>query len=113
MFINDIDCGLASEVQKFADDTKLYKVVRSTEEQAELQRDLWTLEEWAAKWRMSFNADKCKVLHLGRNNERYGYVMNGGGLGGGSEERDLGIIISEDLKPAKHCAAVCAKANGV
>ena len=26
MFINDIDCGLASEVQKFADNTKIYKV---------------------------------------------------------------------------------------
>ena len=41
-----------------------------------LQRDLNTIREWAQKWKMEFNVDKCKIMHLGRLNP--GYIHNGG-----------------------------------
>lgn len=30
-----------------------------------LQRDLDTLSTWAEKWQLRFNAQKCKIMHLG------------------------------------------------
>jgi len=30
-----------------------------------LQQDLDELEKWAKKWQMKFNANKCKVMHIG------------------------------------------------
>ena len=33
-----------------------------------LQRDLNTVREWAIKWKMEFNVDKCKIMHLGKKN---------------------------------------------
>ena len=33
-----------------------------------LQKNLTALEEWSNKWQLKFNADKCKVLHLGVEN---------------------------------------------
>ncbi|XP_066465945.1 solute carrier family 2, facilitated glucose transporter member 9-like isoform X2 [Tiliqua scincoides] len=40
---------------KFADDTKLFRVVKTRSDCEELQKDLSRLAEWAAKWQMRFN----------------------------------------------------------
>ena len=34
----------------------------------ELQEDINKLVEWANKWQMSFNVDKCSVMNIGHNN---------------------------------------------
>ena len=39
--------------------------------------------------------------------------MNGSELSKISYEKDLGVIISNDLKPGKHCSDVIKKANKV
>ena len=53
---------------------------------------------------MSFNYEKCKVMHFGKNNKCHEYLME---LGQGVPphiiektliERDLGLMISNDLK---------------
>ena len=31
----------------------------------ELQEDIQRLEEWAKKWQLTFDIDKCKVMHIG------------------------------------------------
>jgi len=50
-----------------------------------------------------FNIDKCKVMHLGLNNIKAKYEMNGKCLEEVIEERDLGVIIQSDLKCSKQC----------
>ena len=32
---------------------------------------------WSDDLSMQFNADKCKVMHLGTRNQKYSYAMNG------------------------------------
>uniref|UniRef100_A0A8C3F3S5 Reverse transcriptase domain-containing protein n=1 Tax=Chrysemys picta bellii TaxID=8478 RepID=A0A8C3F3S5_CHRPI len=68
LFINDLEKGVNSEVAKFADDTKLLKIVKTKADCDELQKDLTKLSDWATKWQMKFNVDKCKVIHIGKNN---------------------------------------------
>ena len=60
---------------------------------------------------MAFNAKKCKVLHGGRTNPRYKYVMNGEELESVKEEKDLGVFIEDTMKPTKQCAAAAKAAN--
>ena len=36
-----------------------------------------SLAEWVDKWKMAFNAKKCKILHVGRNNPKHRYFVNG------------------------------------
>ena len=102
-----------SEVLKFADDTKIFGRVDSERDREVLQRKLDRLVQWSEMWQMKFNVDKCKVMHLGRGNSGGDYVMNGGALGTVSEEKDLGVRITSDLKVSAQCAYVCARANRV
>ncbi len=39
IYINDLDLGIVSEVSKFADDTKVGKVIRTDQDARELQGD--------------------------------------------------------------------------
>ena len=68
LFINDLELGVSREVAKFANDTKLFKVVRTQRDCEELQRDLYKLGEWEPKWQMWFSVSKCKVMHVGAKN---------------------------------------------
>ena len=51
------------------------------------------------EFNLRFNADKCKVLHIGRDNEHYEYYMDRDTkIGVTTNERDLGVQIDPDLK---------------
>ena len=52
---------------KFADDTKICYRARNPDDIIELHYDANKLVEWANKWQMSFNVDKCSVI-IGHNN---------------------------------------------
>jgi hypothetical protein len=47
---------------------------------------------------------KCKVMHLGRKNNKYDYEMDGQKLDTTKEEKYLGMIICDNLKTAAQCA---------
>ena len=111
IYVNDIDDGLTSIISKFADDTKIASRVTTSDDQEKVQSDLDRLANWAQKWQMNFNTDKCKVLHIGNNNDHANYSLNGVQLSKVDQEKDLGVIISSDLKPQKHCKEVIKTAN--
>ncbi|CAJ0925215.1 unnamed protein product, partial [Ranitomeya imitator] len=75
--------------------------------------DLCKLEAWADKWQMSFNGDKCKVMHFGRSNKMYNYVLNSKTLGKTVNEKDLGVWVDYKLKFSGQCQAAATKANKI
>jgi len=61
---------------------------------------------------MLFNIDKCKVMRLGYNNPKVHYATHGiSQLQAATEERDLGVMVSEDLKWENQCIALVKKGN--
>ena len=84
--------------QLFADDAKFFGNVSSSEEINELQDDLNRLMEWSEIWQLSFNLEKCKSLHIGRSNLKHVYKMKGKHLKQVVDEKDLGVIIDNELK---------------
>jgi len=57
---------------------------------------------------MLFNVGKRKVVHMGHNNTCPEYFLNGPKLESVSEEKDLGVYISDDLKREKQCNQACS-----
>ena len=114
IFINDIDLCLShfeAFVSKFADDTKIAKVVTDGNSAMEMQAIIQNLEKWCTDWGMEFNISKCTIMHFGHNNPKFEYTMNGQKLSSSSEQRDLGVIVSETSSPSKQCASAAKKAN--
>jgi hypothetical protein len=101
----------------YADDTKIYNTVKNTSQKVQLQSDLDRLVDWADKWQLRFNADKCKLIHLGKNNEQQDYSMRRHGCNDrvmmlkSTMEKYLGVIIDNELKFSKHIEGQVNKAN--
>ena len=121
IFINDIDMAIntiTGIISKFADDTKVGRVVEEDKDREELQKDLDNLMEWSVEWQMLFNSGKCKVIHFGRNNPCFSYTMGGHAPAGKVlesvvEEKDVGVMVSNTLKPTAQCSKAAKKANQV
>ena len=123
-FINDLDMAVemvmgdgedakATILKKFADDTKWGAVVETAQDRACFQTGIDQLQEWAQKWQMAFNSDKCHILHMGEQNQKFKYQLGGEDLEAVSFEKDVGVLVSNDLKPSLQCARAATKANQV
>ena len=116
IFIDDIDIcikEIEALILKFADDTKLIKRIRTAVDNQNLQDIITKLYEWATKWQMYFNVDKCKIVHLGSKNPLHQYYMNGSEIQAASSEKDLGVMLDNTAKPSLQCAKAAQKGNQV
>ena len=86
IFINDLPLKVLSPLSLFADDSKIFTRIVDSENEDKvyentgrdvLQQDLANVLEWAKKWKMEFNVDKCKIMHIGNKNLKYNYNMDG------------------------------------
>ena len=61
IYINDLEENIKSQIRFFADDTKLYSIVKDPVTSASnLNDDLETIHRWAQQWKMEFNPDPAK-----------------------------------------------------
>ena len=111
IFINDLPDMIRSTVKIFADDTKIFHSMLSRDDHHQIQADLDLLSKWSEEWQLGFNEGKCKVLHLGSNNPKLDYDMNGVVLATDTSEKDLGVTIDGELKCHSHIANAVNKAS--
>ena len=116
IYINDLPDELQSHVYLFADDTKIFRCIKSKEDSLTVQTDIQALESWSEKWLLKFHPDKCHVLSLGKLENivhAHPYVLNGHELEHVFAEKDLGVTIDCDLKFEDHIAIKIKKANSL
>ncbi len=77
VYISDIDEDVTGIISKLADNTKVANTVASDNQVEEMQNNLDRRSEWEQTWQMSFDANKCKVLHKGYRNEKTNNILNG------------------------------------
>ncbi len=50
----------------YADDSKLFRHIKSSADINKLQSDLDGLKEWFNKWQLTLNLNKCKIVSYSR-----------------------------------------------
>jgi len=111
IFINDLPSIVSSPILMFADDTKIFRVIRNKEDHSALQNDLNLLYEWSLQWQLNFNVVKCKHLHFGADHFFGSFYLNSTVIDSVISHKDLGIIFDNHLKFHDHTTEVTAKAN--
>ena len=92
---------------------KIFRRVKSQEDRHQLQVDLNKLVKWAEKWQMLFNKDKCKCLHIGQANAKKNYLKNNTVLLSTEREKDVGVVVSSDMKVSEQCGIAARKGNQI
>jgi len=101
----------------FADDTKLWNIIRHESDSRDLQEGLDILREWSNNWLLDFNIEKCKMMHVGHKlTTSYSIPRTDGALCRLAEadgQKDLGVILTKDLKAGRQCREAACKAMNV
>ena len=116
LYINDLPDQIQqpTEMALYADDSKLYRTIKSDADTENLQLDLNEMNSWTETWRMKFNTNKCKVMRLSRKKIQShvsDYILGHESLELVKTTKDLGITVSDDVRWGKHIAEITAKAN--
>lgn len=111
VYISDLPANLKCGRSIFADDTNCYS--NPLVNHVELQSDIQAIKQWTLTWQMPLNDRKCTILHLGANNPRYAYFVGAIQVSEVKEQKDLGIIVTEDLKWETHISCLIKKANSL
>ena len=114
IYIKDLPLKVSSTSCLFANDSLLYRRIRSLEDARLLQEDLDKLQVWEKEWQMLFDPTKCEVIRITKKrnpiqtiNQIHDHdltVTKGG-------ERYLGITISNNLSWNAHVNATVKKAK--
>ena len=115
LFINDLPDAAknGSDVFLYADDTKIYRKIKSAEDCAKLQEDLDGLRSWTEKCLLRFHPDKSRYMRIGKTAvEDYEYSMHTGIEKTGTE-KDIGVVIDDKLAFSDHLAEKIKKANKI
>ena len=62
---------------------------------------------------MLFNFGKCKCIHIGHGNMAEEYKMGDAVLGRTTQEKDLGVTFSADMKVSEQCGIAASKGNQI
>ena len=101
--------GIKSDGVLYADDTKIFNTITSKNDAVDLQSDITKLEKWADEWMMKFHPGKCHVLTLGKFEDikhAHQYKVTNHDIEHVDVEKDLGIIIDEEMTFEEH---ICTK----
>ena len=119
IYINDMPDCVAATAYLFADDTKLYKEIKSPEDSNSLQRDLDSLQEWSNTWLLKFHPNKCKVMTVSnkKNINRAYHLYDSTGkevdLEKSEGEKDIGVFVDDQLTFSRHIQQQANKANSI
>ena len=121
LFINDMQT-VASEhtnIALYADDTKIWRHIKSPTDHDILQSDINALYTWAELNKMKFHPDKCKILSINNFNKNifqelpfyyYPYQLQTTILDYALEEKDLGILTTPNFSFKTHQNYILSKA---
>ena len=114
IYMNDIISDIESDILIFADDTSLMASgADPAQTAAQLNRDLAKIEDWALKWKVTFNASKSKDIIFSNKclNNSPPLIFNETVVERVNTHRHLGLYLTSNLDWNVQVHEVCLKAN--
>jgi len=113
LFINDIETVAESRCLLFADDVKLFRVIKGPNDNRILQEDLARVSEWCHGNSMELNVNKCFSISFSRSRSSidYCYDLHGTNLPRRNETKDLGVLMDSSLSHARHIDDIVSRAR--
>ena len=117
IYINDMPEHVSCPMKLYADDSKLFALIRKDSLEFDLQKDICAISSWCCLWSMKLNAAKCKIMHIGNNNENRTYSIDDGKkittLATTEMEKDLGVLVCSNGRWSEQAISAASKANRV
>ena len=114
LFFNDV-CYVIPPGSKliYADDLKLFRIIRSTADCKELQRYLDEFSNWCTRNLLIISVSKCSVISFTRKLEPlpWNYSISGETLERVSVIKDLGVLLDSQLFFKHHYSHIIVQAN--
>ena len=115
VYINDISKGLSNgtKIRLFADDSLLYRTIKTPKDSEILQKDLDSLQIWEKTWKMEFHPGKCQLLKI-TNKIRpsiFQYKIHNQTISETNAAKYLGVVIDNKLTWKPHYSALVTKCN--
>lgn len=113
VFINDvINCFSHSNILLYADDTKIFTVIKSEIDSLKLQEDLDRLNSYCINNLLYLNVDKCSVITFTRKKDPivFNYKIGNEMLKRVYEIKDLGVHLDSEIQLTSHIEKITAKA---
>ncbi|VDP66609.1 unnamed protein product [Echinostoma caproni] len=112
LFVNDLPSQVNSYCLLYADDVKLWRVIRTPEDHHALQEDLDKSHYWADVWELLVNSSKCAHVRLERETPVIPYLMETVPLRSTAADRDLRVITSS-MKTKMNTVRACPAARSM
>lgn len=113
-FINDLIEKLRNPCSLYADDLKLFSIIRNILDSISLQSDIEILKKWSQVNGMLLNVEKCFVITFTTNSVNkveFNYMLEGRSLTRKTTIKDLGILFDEKLTFRDHYDYIINKCN--
>ena len=111
-FVFDLPIAISSQIRQYADDTVVFRAIKSDHDFRQLQYDLNSISHWCKENMMKLNSNKCKVLHITRKKnfiQHITYTIDSDPLSCTFSHKYLGITFSHDLSWSSHVSIVSNK----
>lgn len=108
IFTNEIGIN---NILTYADDTKIFHVIRNMEDRNELQNNINILENWARENHLTLNARKTYHVSYGKSVIDSIYFLQGAVIEKTSQVRDLGVIFDSKLTFKPHIEQITRRLN--
>lgn len=107
LFTNGIGVGELC----YADDTKIFSIVKNLNDRTELQKRINTLANWSSTNGLTLNPNKTYHVSYGKEFFASLYFLNGHTIQEKEAVRDLGVIFNKNLTFSDHIKMITTRIN--
>ena len=113
IYANDLHLHLKSTIYAYADDTFIFRELKTDNDISVLQSDLDSLNWWSKNNSLQLNPSKCQVMCITRRRDKpvASYNVNNNTLETCDSLRLLGVTVSSDLSWNCHVNNITKKCN--